>query len=94
MSDLPAPIRQLVLDSADLAADGTSPDLAAGYVLCLRTHTHTPMAPLGAAADGIVFDGKPRPGVTAKDLRLAERVEALWREVGGGGDGSGDGVKA
>jgi hypothetical protein len=48
----------------------------AGYVLHVSMHTHTPMPPLGAE-----FEGKPAPGVTHKDLKLAERIEALAGEV-------------
>jgi len=47
----------------------------AGYVLHVSTHTHTPLPPLGA--EGAAFEGKPRPGVTYKDLKLAERIEAI-----------------
>lgn len=73
MSDLPPSMSAIV----------ANPD-SAGYVLHVSTHTHTPLPPLGA--EGVVFDGKPRPGVTYKDLKLAERIEALIAEAGGEGD--------
>ncbi|KAL1412894.1 hypothetical protein Q8F55_000643 [Vanrija albida] len=53
-----------------------------GYVLHLATHTHTPLPPLtldSAGHPAITFDGKPRPGVTGKDLNLADRIEKLWQ---------------
>lgn len=53
----------------------------AGYLLFIATHTHTPMPPL---EPGVTFEGKPKPGVTTKDLRLAERVERLFEENGEG----------
>lgn len=49
-------------------------------MLYIATHTHTPMPPL---QEGVVFNGKPRPGVTGKDLQLAVKVEAAF-EVGRG----------
>lgn len=62
----------------DAGANGAP---APGYVLHLATHTHTPLPPLpldSAGAPAIVFEGKPRPGVTGKDLRFADAVEKLW----------------
>ncbi|WOO77369.1 uncharacterized protein LOC62_01G000956 [Vanrija pseudolonga] len=76
LADLPLGMREHV-DDADV--DGAP---APGYVLHLATHTHTPLPPLPLDSDGaapaIVFEGKPRPGVTGKDLRLADAVEKLW----------------
>lgn len=64
------------------AGTGTALELPeTGYVLYVATHTHTPMPPLPLpGADG-AFEGKPRPGVTTKDLRLAECVERLFEEA-------------
>jgi hypothetical protein len=67
-NDLPSSIRQII----------TVAEAEAGYVLHVSTHTHTPLPPLGV--EGAAFEGKPRPGVTYKDLRLAERMEALVGE--------------
>ena len=47
-----------------------------GYILHLSTHTHTPLPPIGTPKDA----GKMRPGVTQKDLNLAERLEAVYNE--------------
>jgi hypothetical protein len=47
--------------------------LDTGYLLELSTHTHTPLPPVGQPKE----TGKPRPGVTTKDVRLAEEIEEI-----------------
>ncbi|BEJ14963.1 hypothetical protein CspHIS471_0407300 [Cutaneotrichosporon sp. HIS471] len=63
---LAAPASDLPPDVAELAPN-------AGYVLYIATHTHTPMPPMG-----VQMEGKPSPGVTGKDLALAEWVERAF----------------
>nr|XP_031864173.1 uncharacterized protein CI109_000085 [Kwoniella shandongensis]KAA5531245.1 hypothetical protein CI109_000085 [Kwoniella shandongensis] len=50
------------------------------YVVELSTHTHTPLPPYPLTTKG----GKMKPGVTGKDVKLAERVEGVFEEVTGG----------
>lgn len=64
-ADLPSSMRDIITVKRE----------EAGYVLHVSTHTHTPLPPLGA--EGAAFEGTPRPGVTYKDLKLAERIEAM-----------------
>lgn len=58
--------------SADLSLSAE-----AGYVLELSTHTHTPLPPIGTPKDA----GRMRPGVTQKDLNLAQKVEEVYKEA-------------
>lgn len=64
-------------------------DPTSGYILELSTHTHTPLPPirtqsqpqpLGSASNGGATT-KMRPGVTGKDLKLAERIEEVFQEL-------------
>lgn len=48
-------------------------------MLYVATHTHTPMPPLGTQ-----MEGRPAPGVTGKDLALAERVEGAFEAARSG----------
>ncbi|WVQ83008.1 hypothetical protein IAT38_005146 [Cryptococcus sp. DSM 104549] len=52
-----------------------------GYVVELSTHTHTPLPPYPEPTKG---GTKMRPGVTGKDLKLAEKTEEVYGEVRGG----------
>ncbi|WVR06309.1 hypothetical protein IAU60_003339 [Kwoniella sp. DSM 27419] len=52
-----------------------------GYVVEISTHTHTPLPPFPAPTKG---GDKMQPGVTGKDLRLAERLELAWLQVKSG----------
>ncbi|TXT13538.1 hypothetical protein VHUM_00905 [Vanrija humicola] len=74
LADLPPAMRD------HLDTHETEPE--PGYVIHVATHTHTPLPPLPLDSDGgapaIEFEGKPRPGVTGKDLRLADAIEKLW----------------
>jgi hypothetical protein len=75
--------------------DGSAGTIAperSGYVVQVETHTHTPTAPMpprkgddSAHAYKVAYPsgGQMRPGVTTKDLRLAEAVEEVHRELTG-----------
>ncbi|KAK1925696.1 hypothetical protein DB88DRAFT_509352 [Papiliotrema laurentii] len=70
-----------VLNISPASAWTPSADLSlsaeAGYVLELSTHTHTPLPPIGTPKDA----GRMRPGVTQKDLNLAQKVEEVYKEA-------------
>ncbi|KAK6908152.1 hypothetical protein L486_07529 [Kwoniella mangroviensis CBS 10435] len=53
-----------------------------GYVIEISTHTHTPLPPYPLPTKNPAH--KMRPGVTSKDIRLAERLEEVWEGVMGG----------
>ncbi|KAL7423120.1 hypothetical protein Q5752_002419 [Cryptotrichosporon argae] len=78
----------LVAPSSDVprATSVLTAALTSSYVLHVSTHTHTPM-PFSPYTDSsgrrLEFDGKPRPGVTGKDLQLAARLEAIWDRLRG-----------
>ncbi|KLT45551.1 hypothetical protein CC85DRAFT_240566 [Cutaneotrichosporon oleaginosum] len=63
----------LAAPASDLPPDVVALTTGEGYVLHIATHTHTPMPPLG-----VQMEGKPAPGVTGKDIALAERVERAF----------------
>jgi len=72
----------IISPARDYTASALSPPEEAGYVVEFSTHTHTPLPPLQST---LPKDAKSmRPGVTGKDLKLAEKVEKVFREVGGG----------
>jgi len=52
-----------------------------GYVVAVSTHTHTPLPPIKypKTADGI--QDVMRPGVTGKDLRLADALEEVYQSM-------------
>ncbi|GFZ45258.1 hypothetical protein JCM24511_02984 [Saitozyma sp. JCM 24511] len=67
----------------------STPNNTRGYVLEISTHTHTPMPPLPSHSDGLAQSSannatKMRPGVTGKDLRLAERLEEAFGKARAG----------
>lgn len=49
------------------------------YIVELSTHTHTPLPPYPLPAKG----NKMRPGVTGKDIKLAQKVEEVYGELVG-----------
>ncbi|WVQ65741.1 uncharacterized protein L199_003919 [Kwoniella botswanensis] len=53
-----------------------------GYIIEISTHTHTPLPPYPLPTKNPAH--KMRPGVTGKDIRLAERLEEAWEGVMGG----------
>ncbi|WWD04907.1 hypothetical protein V865_002978 [Kwoniella europaea PYCC6329] len=53
-----------------------------GYIIEISSHTHTPLPPYPLPAKNLAQ--KMRPGVTGKDIRLAERLEEAWEGVMGG----------
>ncbi|WWC96142.1 hypothetical protein V866_003009 [Kwoniella sp. B9012] len=53
-----------------------------GYLIEISTHTHTPLPPYPLPTKNPAH--KMRPGVTGKDIRLAERLEEAWEGVMGG----------
>lgn len=52
-------------------------DRSEGYTLRVSMLTHTPMPPLGTK-----MERKLAPGVTGKDLKLAQAIEGLWQQDG------------
>ncbi|WVW84712.1 hypothetical protein I302_106747 [Kwoniella bestiolae CBS 10118] len=52
------------------------------YIIEISTHTHTPLPPYPTPTKNQTH--KMRPGVTGKDIRLAERLEHAWEGVMGG----------
>ena len=66
------------------------PDAATGYVIEISSHTHTPLPTLKSKVEaaqtttiGQSVETKPAPGVTGKDLKLAERLEAAYEDIMG-----------
>ncbi|WWC88670.1 uncharacterized protein L201_003583 [Kwoniella dendrophila CBS 6074] len=53
-----------------------------GYIVEISTHTHTPLPPYPIPTKN--HPHKIRPGVTGKDINLAESLEKAWEEVMGG----------
>ena len=47
------------------------------HIIEITMHTHTPLPETKTAGD----DREPGPGVTGKDLKLAERIESIWEEI-------------
>ncbi|WVQ72867.1 hypothetical protein IAR50_002428 [Cryptococcus sp. DSM 104548] len=57
-----------------------SPQSQTDYIVELSTHTHTPLPPYPQPTKG---GKKMRPGVTGKDVALAEKVEEIYGQVVG-----------
>ncbi|ODN95271.1 hypothetical protein L198_04661 [Cryptococcus wingfieldii CBS 7118] len=56
------------------------PQSQSDYIIELSTHTHTPLPPYPQPTKG---GAKMSPGVTSKDVALAERVEGIYEQVVG-----------
>ncbi|KAK8858553.1 hypothetical protein IAR55_002782 [Kwoniella newhampshirensis] len=67
----------LISPSSDYKPLISLPLSTRSYVVELATHTHTPLPPYPLPTKG----DKMRPGVTGKDLKLAERIESVWEET-------------
>ncbi|WRT67739.1 uncharacterized protein IL334_004711 [Kwoniella shivajii] len=74
----------LIIPSTDYTP--SSPSLVSskevnGYIVEISTHTHTPLPPYPKSTKDAI---KMRPGITAKDIRLAEKLEESWKAIMGG----------
>ncbi|WWC70788.1 uncharacterized protein I206_104740 [Kwoniella pini CBS 10737] len=74
-----------IMPSSDYIPSSTSLDISTqkiGYIVEISTHTHTPLPPYPISTKD--KSQKMRPGITGKDIKLAERLEKAWKEVMGG----------
>ncbi|OXG83254.1 hypothetical protein C349_03098 [Cryptococcus neoformans var. grubii Br795] len=72
-----SPLSGYISPSPSLLSFQTQSQSQTGYIVEISTHTHTPLPPYPLPSKG----SKMRPGVTGKDIKLAQKVEEVYGEV-------------